>query len=686
MRFAVPPRGLLVSALDRLPHLVTVGRAVPDATGEPADIRVLWVNRAAREAHPSTLTPLVGNLWTRLYPDCIENGTLQQALDVLASGVPASGELTWDDPEVFRSGRYSFNAERIAPGTLLWSSHDISRLHQVTEDLSNREMSLSRAVIRLRGLQEMTAALGSALSVRDVLRVVAEVTFDVVGAARGEIALLDPELGMLRAQRLPARGRRPAPAHDMRLDDDDPLALSVRERRPLFLRDRAEIATHWPDRAVEAPDQSLALLPLTARRRIGGMALGWSQRKRFSDADQLFLTTVASLCAQALERARLYEAQVGVARELQRALLPPELPRVPGVECAARYLTAAGEAVGGDWYDVIPLPNGAIGLVMGDVEGHSMAAAAIMGQARNAVRAYTAELSHPAEVLTRTNRFLARHANALVTCCYLELHPDERVLTAATAGHPGPLVIGMDGRVDALELDPGPPLGVEADIRYTEQSILLPPGGTLAMFTDGLIDDRRRSGASRMSEVLDTAARLAGRPADQVADGLAALTLEDGPARDDAALLIVRLVGPAQARLDQPVASRIFGPVPASTPAARRFVHDLLLAWELPGLVDSSELLVSELVTNAIVHTAGEVRLSLRRMNGDRIRIDVEDDSEQIPQPRVAAEDDTAGRGLAIVDLVADRWGVEPGSLGIGKTVWLELAVQAFDTVGAFAG
>ncbi|HET9657081.1 MAG TPA: SpoIIE family protein phosphatase [Kineosporiaceae bacterium] len=726
-----PALSLLTSALEQLPEAVLVCRPCPPTdlpggpvpappamepgspTGDglapgldhrtpartgPADYEVVWANACARSAHDpdpagtdldpagTDLDPAgtVGSRWSRLYPPAALGTALTVAGTVLAGGGPAEGELAVEAGAAARPGHYHYHAARLADGSLLWVLRDMSDRHQVTADLADRERRLRRALIKLQGLQDITAALAGATTMTDVARVVTDITFEVLGVASGGLALLDPRRETLVFRRLTGVSEAFREAWGtIPMSEDNPLSCAVREQRPVYLRDLAQVRERWPSLASTMAGEGRAMLPLTADRPLGGMALVWDHAKEFSDSEQLFLATMAAQCGIALARVQLFEAQATAARHLQRALLPAELPALDGVRTAVRYYTAEGDAVGGDWYDAFALPSGGIGLVIGDVEGHSTAAAAIMGQARNVIRAYSAETNTPAEVLTRANRFLAAHTDVLVTCCYLELRPADRTVTIASAGHPAPVLAEPGGQVRELPIDPGPPLGVLADTGYDEQTVLVAPNSTLTLFTDGLVEQHPGHTHGGLPDLLHTASALADRSPDVMADALADL-IGDGPAADDTAVLVVQLTDdphagtrhdPArQAATSLPTTtSRVFGPSPAATPAARHYVRDLLHAWGLARLAEAAELLVSELVTNAVVHTAGQVRLSLRRTAGDRVWIGVQDDSERMPRQQSAGGDDVAGRGLAIVALLADRWGVEPCSSGGGKIVWLEL-------------
>ncbi|MDQ1287453.1 MAG: hypothetical protein QG622_1018 [Actinomycetota bacterium] len=357
-------------------------------------------------------------------------------------------------------------------------------------------------------------------------------------------------------------------------------------------------------------------------------------------------------------------------RQLQQVLLPGSLPALDGIEAAARYLPAGGDDVGGDWYDVLPHSRGRIGLVIGDVEGHDSTAAATMGQIRNVLRAHAEEGLTPAEILAKVNNFVSHHCERLATCCYAELNPATRLLTAASAGHPAPLVLEPGRAIRPVPVEAGVLLGVTSEETYRECNVFLTPGSNLLMFTDGLLDGLAGP-PGPAALVRDTAVLLRTR-LQVMADLVVGRCTDPSRMRDDVALLAVRL--PA---VSQPVTekvSRVFGPRPSVVPAARWFVDDVLRAWDLSFLGERATLAVSELVTNAVVHTTSLIELTLCRLDDARLWIGVHDDNDRQLVPCASSESDISGRGLAILTHLVDRWGTEATPLAGGKTVWLELS------------
>ncbi|MFB7462880.1 SpoIIE family protein phosphatase [Streptomyces sp. NPDC056224] len=259
---------------------------------------------------------------------------------------------------------------------------------------------------------------------------------------------------------------------------------------PLFIESQQDLARSYPDIPTGGVS-SWAYLPLIASSHpVGTCILGFDEIHQFTERDRGVLTALAGLIAQALERARLYDSEFTLARGLQQALLPHRLPVLPGIRTVMRYLPGtSGMDIGGDWYDVIPTDSG-VCLVIGDVEGHSIAAAATMAQLRSAVRAFAAVGHTPGDVMAGANRTLIDlDPGLLASCCFIHLEPDGHHAHAVTAGHPPPLLRHPDGTTDILDLDVGPILGVERTSAYPETLIVLPPGSVLALYTDGLVEE-----------------------------------------------------------------------------------------------------------------------------------------------------------------------------------------------------
>ncbi|GAA5059790.1 GAF domain-containing SpoIIE family protein phosphatase [Streptomyces similanensis] len=403
----------------------------------------------------------------------------------------------------------------------------------------------SGAPARLDGyyhVLHLVGALARATGVRDIVRLIADELLPVFGAARAVLLAVEAD-GRLRV--IGAHGYRPGalelidrPAADART----PGTLALATGAPFFLESRQEIERRYPRHATLAQGSAWAVLPLlTPQRRVGACVLSYDAPHRFGAEERATLTALADLIAQALTRARQYDTASGLARDLQDALLPHRLPRIPGLETAVRYLPAAeGLAVGGDFYDLIALDHHRVAAVVGDIQGHNAPAAALMGQIRTAVRAHASGGADPRRVLALTNRLLtALDTELLASAAYVRLDPRRNRALLARAGHPHPLLRHADGRVEALHAPGGMLLGIDPKAAYPHTRLGLPAGTTLALYTDGLTD---LPGTDPDHALTVLARRLsgAGGPGaslDEIADAL----LQDHPAgTDDTTLLLLR--------------------------------------------------------------------------------------------------------------------------------------------------
>jgi serine phosphatase RsbU (regulator of sigma subunit)/PAS domain-containing protein len=311
---------------------------------------------------------------------------------------------------------------------------------------------------------------------------------------------------------------------------------------PLFIESQQDLSQGYPEIPTGGVS-SWAYLPLIASSRpVGTCVLGFDEVHRFTTKDRGVLTALAGLIAQALERARLYDSEFALARGLQQALLPHRLLAVPGVRTAARYLPGTvGMDIGGDWYDVIPTGAG-VSLVIGDVEGHSIAAAATMAQLRSAVRAFAAVGHAPGDVVAGANRTLIDlDSGLLASCCYIRLEPGEaggQRAYAVSAGHPPPLLRRRDGTTDVLDLDVGPLLGVDRASAYPETRISLPPGSVLALYTDGLVEERGIDFDVGVDRLRASLAHARADSVDELADRLLHDARRSSYRADDIALLL----------------------------------------------------------------------------------------------------------------------------------------------------
>jgi serine phosphatase RsbU (regulator of sigma subunit) len=429
------------------------------------------------------------------------------------------------------------------------------------------------------------------------------------------------------------------------------------------------------DSGLTVPDgQRTILAPLRGRRRVIGAALflRLPERPAFEPDDLLVAAQLATHSALGIDKAVLYGREAYIADELQRTMLPETLPRPTGVRLASRYLPAAETArVGGDWYDAIPLPGSRVALVVGDVMGHSMTSAAIMGQLRTTAQTLAGLDLPPQEVLHHLDEQAQRlGTDRMATCLYAVYDPVSHRITIANAGHPPPVLLHLGGRAEVLRVPPGAPIGV-GGVDFEAVELDAPAGATLLLYTDGLVESRLRdvwTGIEQLREKLAATAQLTGPdhppPLEALCDEVLDM-LGPGDRDDDIALLAARFDGIAPSD----VAYWFLEPEDAAPGRARRLARRALSRWGMEDLSDSVELLVSEVVTNAVRYASRPVTLRLLRT--DVLRCEVGDDVPQLPRLRQARATDEGGRGLYLVNKMARRWGAT--RLSTGKVVWFEL-------------
>lgn len=369
------------------------------------------------------------------------------------------------------------------------------------------------------------------------------------------------------------------------------------------------------------------------------------------------------------ELARLYEQQRHVALTLQRALMgsPGE---VPGIRSASRYFPATqGAGVGGDWFDLITLGGGRIGVLIGDVMGRGLEAATVMGQLRSAANALARTGLPPQQLMNALELFARDIPDQLTTCCYLVIDPDGGEVTGCSAGHLPVLLVEPDGTVRQLPIPVSAPLGV-GDIPHQQVTLPAAAHATLVLYTDGLVETHRCDIDERIAALAGHlhAIFTAGPSLDQAADAiLAAMLPPSGEPPDDVTLLLTQIPGP-------PLASAAITLLaePRSVAAGRRFTGKALAEWGYPEHAETACLLVSEILTNAVSHARARIRLRVHR-SASEIVIEVSDDSPRLPQRRLADPNDESGRGLMLVEALATEWGTRPRAAG--KTVWFTIGL-----------
>ncbi|MYY04685.1 SpoIIE family protein phosphatase [Streptomyces sp. SID4913] len=526
-----------------------------------------------------------------------------------------------------------------------------------------------------------TAALAHARTVKDVIEVLKNSEgLALLGATSLVMGLI--EAGRIHLVADGPEGSFVPGTRYTRTDEQYPMSEVVRTLGPRFIESADDFAAAYPGlwpHISHLGITSAAYLPLIAQARpIGALGLLYSDKDGFSADERNLLLALGSSIAQSLQRAMLYEQEHDLAEGLQQAMLPRRIPDVPGAQIAVRYRSARlGRDIGGDWYDVIPLPGGRVGAVIGDVQGHDTHAAAVMGQLRIVLRAYAAEGHSPATVMARASVFLHElDTDRFATCTYAETDLTTGVVQLVRAGHVDPLLRDTDGSCRRVPSEGGLPLGLSAEfgrLEYPVGTVELDPGQTMVLFTDGLVElpgSDLDEGTQRLTELI----RSGPRDLQQLADRLCTSVDEHG-GEDDVAILLLRrkaVQAPQPGgRLQQHVAQND----PEALSSARHMIRAAVRAWGAKDRADEIELAADELITNALMHTDGGAIVTIRVLTGPerRLRVDVEDRSSALPRRRDAGESGVSGRGLMLVDQLADAWGVE--SRGTGKCVWCEFVI-----------
>ncbi|MDH6622330.1 PAS domain S-box-containing protein [Streptomyces sp. LBL] len=416
---------------------------------------------------------------------------------------------------------------------------------------------------------------------------------------------------------------------------------------------------------IQARGLTLGVAVLTRFRRSDG----------FTPDDVLLAEEITARAAICIDNARRYSRERETALALQRSLLPRSLPRTAAVEAASRYLPAARAGVGGDWFDVIPLSGMRVAMVVGDVVGHGIQASATMGRLRTAVRTLADIDLAPDELLTHLDDLVVRLSAEAgseggtgevgATCLYAVYDPVSRCCSLARAGHPAPVMLLPGGVPQEVDLPPGPALGLGGQ-PFECVELELPEGTLLSLYTDGLVETRERDVDSHA--LLCEALAVSPESLEETCDRVLQQLLPPGGALDDAALLLARTRGlPASqvATWDIPVDPALVSPI-------RRQVVAQLGRWELSEAAFTAELVVSELVTNAIRYGSHPIRLRLIH-DAATLICEVSDTSHTAPHLRRAKTWDEGGRGLLLVAQLTQRWGSR--HTAEGKTIWSEISL-----------
>ncbi|MFJ7768254.1 SpoIIE family protein phosphatase [Streptomyces sp. NPDC097107] len=541
---------------------------------------------------------------------------------------------------------------------------------------------------RLAWLNEAGLRIGTTLDLRRTAEELA--AFTVPELADGSaVDLLDTVLRFQEGDRV--RGTEPPQLRAMAVSEIDGLdlapdpvgELSVRtadrlglrcliSREPVLLArmTRSDFAVVAPtpesaDIMRRAGVHSYLVVPLVARGVLLGLAdfVRAGSRAPFTQADVALAMELASKAAVYIDNARLYGREREHVVTLQRALLPRSSPSTPGLEVSSCYDPAGDPAaVGGDWFDVVALPSGRTALMVGDVMGRGLAAAATMGRLRTVARTLMALDIAPERLLARLD-LAARdlEEDQVATCLCAVYDPFGSTFRIASAGHPPPVLTGPDGTASFLDVPAGAPLGAGV-IPYDPVDCPVPGQSRLTLYTDGLIRSRAAGLTGRMERLREAVGY--GVPVD--GSVCRAIIERVGGDRSDDAIVLFAGVRPLGAEGD--VYVRTLPPDGKAAGQARTAVREQLLKWGLDDLVDTTELVVSELVGNALRY--GNAPGELRLLRHERLSVEVSDSGPDLPQIQHADVSDESGRGLQLINMLCRRWGScrTPG----GKVVWAE--------------
>ncbi|GAA2800439.1 SpoIIE family protein phosphatase [Kitasatospora paracochleata] len=677
-------RSVLERFLTRSPY----GIAVLDT-----DLRYVWLNRALEEMAGVGMEQRLGRTMGEVLPKLSPNRLESVMRQVLETGVPVldfeyRGHVP-ADPDREHTFSTSFLRLDDADGRVMglcYMGVDITERRRTRERLT----LLTDSGARIGTTLDFTVTADELVEVA-VPRLADVAVLDLFDAVlRGEEPgyLTDPVASLVRMAHRSTRTGNPdlvgvvgrAPGYSI----SSPMARCLTEGVPLLETDLAGEEPAW---LLEDPARretverwgvrSLIVLPVRARGVVLGLAvlLRLSTSEPFEPEDVSLAEELVSRAAVCLDNARRYTRERHAVLALQRSLLPQAVPAPSGLEVAHRYRPAHAAGVGGDWYDVIPLSGARVALVVGDVTGHGIESVAAMGRLRTAVHTLADLDLPPDELLAHLDDLVLRlvdeqpagrtggaGAAALgTTCLYVVYDPVARRCSVARAGALPPAVVAPDGAVTFPELPAGPPLGIGA-LPFEAGEFDLPDGALLALFTDGLLLGYS-SDADRAMERLRHVLADAGPGPEGACDALFA-ALRPSSHSDDVALLVARAQGLAQGQ----VAEWNLPAAPSVVAESRSLTVGALAAWGLEHLAFTTELVVSELVTNAIRY--GAEPITLRLVRHSVLICEVSDGSSTSPRLRHARTTDEGGRGLFLIAQLTHRWGTR--YTGNGKTIWTE--------------
>ncbi|MGW5097601.1 SpoIIE family protein phosphatase [Streptomyces nodosus] len=637
------------------------------------DWRVLYVNERAEQVLGAAEDTVGHVLWD--LPAARLPGLEENCRRAAADRTPVDLEV-----QLPSGGRWYHVRLIPVPDVLTFYFTDVTDERRQQEEY---EVAERRATERALLIGRLTEALAEALTVEDVVSAAADRVLPLFGASGLALHALDGDrIRAVRAIGYPDRFFELLAGRDIL--KDHPLLDALRDGTPRFVTSPEHFRKEYPlsaDFSLKGGKKAWAFLPLlVSGRPVGACVVSFDQPRRLTGEERTLIIALSGMIAQALARARLYDAEHGRAQQLQRGLLPRALPSLPAVATAARYLPAGAGTLGGDWYDVIPLSADRVALVIGDVMGHGLPEAAAMGRLRTAVHTLAGLELAPDELFTHLDDVVGDLGDDFyATCLYALYDPVSGLCTLACAGHPPPVVVRPDGSVHLLDTAVNPPLGAAAPPFETTE-MRLPEGSLLVMYTDGLVESAERDidrGIAELSGLLarDPAAAPSASTAaggkdeadhlEALCDSLVSTLLpHQEHISDDAALLVTRL----HALPQEDVAVWTLPEGPLAAGRAREHVRARLADWHLDELVTTTELIASELVGNVVRHAKGPVQIRLLRSR--TLTCEVSDGSLTTPRIRRAGETDEGGRGLQLVAALSQRWGTR--QIPNGKCIWTE--------------
>lgn len=649
------------------------------------ELRIVWANDYVAALVGLTPADVIGRPVTEIVAGTDAEAEAEQVVRAVLDGEQRTADhlLRWParyDPAVTYAYRLVFFTVRLPDET-----DGLGVLVTEATDEVEASSRLAIATERLHLLSDLAGQMSATFDVDRIVELTADLVLPVLGDACAVDVLEDDDpmarrvtrASSTHANRTSATPNSRTVTSAMEIAPPPPVARVLTSGTLLRF---PHVPAGLVDDVSTDRQGNAVVVPMRARGQVvGAISLArFGSSRGYTPDEVAFAVEAAGRIAVALDNARLFAAQRDVASTLQHALLPQRLPELPGVNVAARYIAGSAHTeVGGDWYDVTPLTDGKLALVIGDVMGRGVRAAAVMGQLRAAVRAYTVLDLSPSQLLTYLDQVVSSLDDVqLVTCLYGVLDPVTRAFTYARAGHHAPLLRESDGTVRTLDSPSAPPLGLLDMVEGSpaEYATTLPARSTLLLYTDGLVEERTIDPGIRHVQLTEGFAAGTGTSTESTVETVLLSMGRTGEHTDDIAVVAVHLTGAesesAQPPADVAHAHFTVSDVPESVAAARNFLTSVLDDWHLDSLVDTAALLVSETVTNALLHARSTADIQVWR-TATGIEVEVSDLDDRLPTPRALDLEAESGRGLRLLDELSAAWGAEPSDAG--KRVWFRL-------------